>query len=144
MTLEEIYMTRPQFCAYDFSKFSRRLSAVRNQIKEKNNRADEDQKAFELYKSNHNIHYYSRKGFIEWQGSQSQKLALKDLLEGLHDLSIKGTKKTKGGYRRFYESRPEYYEEFEFKAFCDKIRQEIKTKKYLHTLRVRGKFHKAS
>jgi hypothetical protein len=58
---------------------------------------------------------------------------LKDLEDGLHDLSIKGTRKQKGGYRRFYESRPEYYEEFEFKIFCDKIRQLKQRSIYTHS-----------
>jgi hypothetical protein len=101
-------------------------------------------KAFQKYVENHPVSYYSRKGYIEWQGSQSQKLALKDLEEGVHDLSIKGGPKKNGGYRAFYNARPEYYAEFEFKDFCDKIRQEIKTKKYKHTLKVKGKQHKAS
>jgi hypothetical protein len=144
MTLEEIYISRPQFSDYNFDKFSSRLTTICKQIKEKNNRKADDEKAFALFKSNNKVHYYSRKGFIKWQGSESQELALQDLSQGLHDLSIRGTKRVKGGYQRFYDSRPQHYEEFDFKTFCDKIGQEIKTKKYLHTLRVRGKLHIAS
>jgi hypothetical protein len=144
MSTEEIFLQRPEFAHYDLAKFGSRIAGVRKQVKQKNDRAKEDKEAFDTFCNNHEIQHYSRKGHIEWQGSESQKLALKDLEDGLHDLSIKGTRKQKGGYRRFYESRPEYYEEFEFKLFCDKIRQQIKTKKYLHTLKVRGKLHKAS
>jgi hypothetical protein len=144
MTAEEIFIQRPEFAAYDIDKFRSRLTTVRKQIKERNDRAAEDKKAFDIFISNHEVALYSRKGYIEWQGSESQKLAIKDLEEGLHNLTIKGGRNVKGGFRMFYESRPEYYEEFEFNYFSDRIRQEIKTKKYLHTLKVRGKLHKAS
>ena len=38
-----------------------------------------------------------------------------------------------------YGSRPEYYQNFPLDAFRDKVNQEIRTSKYLYTLKVRGK-----
>jgi hypothetical protein len=144
MTTEEAFVHRPEFATYDLQKFASRLATIRKQVNDRNVRAAEDKKAFDMFVNNNEVQKYSRKGYIEWQGSESQKLALKDLEEGIHDLSIKGGRNKEGGYRMFFESRPEYYMEFDFKNFCEKIRQEIKTKKYLHTLKVRGKLHKAS
>jgi hypothetical protein len=37
-----------------------------------------------------------------------------------------------------YGSRPEYYENFPLDAFRDKVNQEIRTAKYLYTLKIRG------
>jgi hypothetical protein len=54
------------------------------------------QKSIRHFFSNHEVALYSQKGYIEWQGSESQKLAIKDLEEGLHNLTIKGGRNVKG------------------------------------------------
>lgn len=134
MKLDEIYVTRPEYAAYDYSKFSSRLATIRAIIKQLEKRSDEDEEAFDTYVGNHPVSLYDRKGFIQWQGSKSQELAKIDIEAGLLGQ----------GYRNLYQSRPEYFMEYGFREFSDKIRQQIKTKKYLHTLKVRGKQHKAS
>jgi hypothetical protein len=134
MTLQEIYVSRPEFAAYDYNKFSSRLATIRGIIKQSEDRADEDKEALELYIANHPVSLYDRKGYIQWQGSKSQELAKEDIAAGL----------LRQGMRTLYDSREEYYMEFGFDEFSDKIRQEIQTKKYLHTLKVRGKQYKAS
>jgi hypothetical protein len=135
---------RVEYAVYDYDKFSRRLAAIRSQIKILETRAQVDQQAFDTFVANHPISLYSQKGYIQWQGSDAQKLLMEDLKNKTHDLTVKGGKNKDGGYRRLFNSRPEYHEEFPFKDFCDKVRQEIKTAKYLHTLKVKGKQHKAS
>jgi hypothetical protein len=134
MTLEEIYASRPEFAAYDYNKLSSHLATIRGTIKQLEERNDEDEAAFAMFADNHPVSRYDRKGFIQWQGSKSQELAKADIEAGL----------LQQGFKPLYLSRPEYFEEFDFKAFSDKIRQEIRTRKYLHTLKVRGKQHKAS
>ena len=134
MTLQEIYTTRAEFSAYDYNKFSSRLATIRATIKQLEKRSDDDEKAFDQYVSNHPVSLYDRKGYKQWQGSNSQELARIDIQAGLLNQ----------GYKTLYNSREEYFMEFGFKEFSDKIRQEIGTKKYLHTLKVKGKQHKAS
>ena len=43
-----------------------------------------------------------------------------------------------------WESRREYFEEFPLPVFRKKIQQEIRTAKYLHTLKTKGISYKAS
>ena len=59
----------------------------------------------------------------------------KDIAENLHVTMVK---------QGLYGLRPEYYENFPLKDFRDKIYQEVRTTKYLHTINVKGKRHKAS
>jgi hypothetical protein len=134
MTLQEIYISRAEFAAYDYNKFSSRLATIRGIIKQFKDRAGADLEAFELFVANHAISHYDRKGYVQWQGSKSQELAKADIQAGL----------LSQGFRTLYNSREEYFMEYGFKEFSDKIRQEIGTKKYLHTLKVNGKQHKAS
>jgi hypothetical protein len=134
MTLQEIYVSRAEFAAYDYNKFSSRLATIRGIIKQLEKRADDDNAAFELYVANHPVSRYDRNGHQHWQGSVSQELAKADIEAGL----------VRQGYRNLYNSREEYFMEYGFKEFYDKIKQEIKTMKYIHTLNVKGKLHKAS
>ena len=145
MSIQEIYMSRPEFAAYDDKKFPSRLTAIRKAVKTSLNRKSADEEAFNIFKDKHPVSMFSHKGFIQWQGSKAQKLAKDDLENKRFDLTRKGGKgKPQGGYREMFLSKQEYYENFEFDVFSDKIRQEIKTGKYLHTLKVKGKQHKAS
>jgi hypothetical protein len=80
----------------------------------------------------------SHKGYIQWQGSESQKLFKNDVKTGVW------AKYTKDNYPKnhkmeFWLTRPEYYDAFPLHVFCDKMRQEIGTAKYLYTLKARGK-----
>ena len=128
--LKDIYNSRPEFKKYHYSKFSSRLSSLRNTIKSKDSRKELDQEAFDNYVANHPISYFSHKGYIQWQGSDAQELALEHIKENRHN---------EGKWKDWHEEYPEFYQNFELAVFKDKIRQEIRTAKYLHTLEVRGK-----
>jgi hypothetical protein len=135
MTLREIYVLRPEFGEYHYDKFSGRVSTLRKAIKAANSRAAQDQEAFDNFKARHPPSLLSHKGYIQWQGSDAQKQVLEDIEEGLNETMAK---------MELWEFRSVYFENFPLKEFRDKLNQEIRTAKYLHTLRVRGKLHKAS
>ena len=133
----DVYLMHEEYLMWDYKKFSGRLAGVRKIIKRKNTRADEDRAAFDKFVENNPVSYFSHKGYIQWQGSESQRLLKKDIRDG----TINGYTKEKYKYHKmqFWLSRQEYYDEFPLHVFRSKIRQEIRTKKYLHTLKVMGK-----
>jgi hypothetical protein len=130
-----IYLMHPEYSDYDPDKFAGRLRAARVAIKSSNSRVIEDTAAFEIYKSIHECSVMSNHGYGEYQGSESQRLLRKDIEQGLH-ISM--------GKKELFALRPEYYNEFPLHVFRDKIYQEIRTAKYLHTCKVQGKLHKSS
>ena len=81
---------------------------------------------------NNKVSFFSREGYIQWQGSDAQRLLKEDIKAGR--LEEYGKRKMD-----FWLSRPEYCDEFPLHVFRDKIKQHIGTKKYHHTLKVRGK-----
>lgn len=132
MKLETIYKMRPEYAEYRYSKFSSRLSSLRKTITDWKNRASLDQEAFDNFKQNHpTTNPFSRRGgYIQWQGSDAQKLLKEDIEDGRH-LSMSKVD--------LHSSRVEYYENFPLDVFRDKLNQEIRTAKCLHTLEVKGK-----
>ena len=135
MALKEVYALRIEFQEYNYSKFSARLASLRKVIADADNRAEADQAAFENFKANHPVSLFSYKGYIQWQGSEAQESLLEDMEAGLHQSM---------GKKALWEHRNEYYENFPLNAFRDFVYQEVRTSKYLHTLKVKGKTHKAS
>lgn len=126
-----IYEMRPEFQQYHYSKFSSRLSALRKTIDEKEDRKRLDQEAFDNYVANHPVSLVSHKEYIQWQGSDAQELALEDIQQNVHNTTK---------WKVWHGLRREYYENFPQRVFADKIRQELRTAKYLHTLlKARGK-----
>ena len=114
------------------------MAGIRRIIKAKNGRAEDDQKAFDKFVENNEVSTVSHKGYIQWQGSDAQRLLRKDIKDGTLE------KYTKENYPKnhkmeFWLTRPEYYDELPLPVFRDKIRQEIRSAKYIHTLNVRGK-----
>ena len=77
---------------------------------------------------NHEISEVTWKGLIQWQGSEAQEYVLQDIEEGIH---------LKVGYRAMYDKRKEYFAYFDYPTFKDNVRQEVRTKKALHTKEVR-------
>jgi hypothetical protein len=73
-----------------------------------------DQKAFDNFVANHPPSLYSRKGYLQWQGSDAKKQLKEDMVAGL--LEDMGKKELRG-------SRPVYYENIPLKPFRDKIRR---------------------
>jgi hypothetical protein len=129
MSIKDIYLVHQEFAFYSFEKFPNRLKALRDKIKELDSRADEDELAFKIYKKNHKPSLFSHKGYIQWQGSSAREYLLDDLDDYLKDPNKKP--------KDLWLSREEYRNEFPLDAFRDKIKQEIRTTKYLRTLKAR-------
>jgi hypothetical protein len=135
MPLKDIYMMNPEHALCSYDKFSSRLSGLRKTIRAANNRAEDDEKAFQNYKQNHPPSEFAHNGCIQWQGSEARALFLEDWEDGQLE---------RLGKMELWGSRAECYENFPLKLFRDKIYQEIRTAKYIYTCEVKGKLHKAS
>jgi hypothetical protein len=96
------------------------LSSIRKTIRELNNRASDDEVAFQRYIANHPVAIFSHKGYPRWQDAEARDLLLQDIEAGLHKVMKKSD---------LYASRPEYYEQFPLNVFREKIAQEIGTAK---------------
>ena len=132
MKLKDIYNLRPEYQEYDYKRFSSRLASLRKTVNNCDERMKADQEAFDNFLENHpNRSFFSHHGYEEWQGSDAQKILLAAIEKG--DVTME-TKKYK-----LWMSKAEYYEVFPLKTFRDKVYQEFRTAKYLHTLEVRGR-----
>ena len=67
---------------------------------------------------------------IQWQGSSAQRLAEEDVDNNLQVILR---------YRGLYDSRPEYYNEFLYDVFKDKVRQVFRNKKYVEYIKQKRK-----
>ena len=130
-----IFFMHEEYGEYDPNKFAGRLKAMRDAVREANTRADDDFEALVKYKEIHKSSLFSHYGYGEFQGSEAQRLLQKDIADGLHQSM---------GKKDLYASRPEYFNEYPLNVFRDRIYQEIRTAKYLHTCNVKGKLHKSS
>ena len=108
MKLKDIYMMHPEYAEYKYEKFSGRLSSLRKTISVNQKRADDDQDAFDLFVQNNPISYYSQKGYIQWQGSESQRLLREDLRLGRVERNRK---------KELWMSRSAYHDKFPLKEF---------------------------
>lgn len=135
MPLSMIYLMNPEFRKYHYSKFSSRLSSLRKTIVANIGRSEEDLKDTTSFVQNHPASLHTHRGEIQWQNSRAQQLLLYDIKRKYLD---------EHSFAELYLSRPEYYKFFELKPFRKKFDQEINTAKYKHTLKVKGKFWKAS
>lgn len=130
MKLEDIYLSRPEFSEYKYSMFSSRLSSLRKTVKETEHRAVLDQAAFDNYIKNHEPALFTRYGYAQWQGSEAQKMLQLDIKNKVHESMSK---------KELHESREVYFENYPLNVFRDYFWQEIRTAKYLHTIKVKGK-----
>lgn len=94
------------------------------------NRKKLDQEAYNQYINAHESAQATFQGLIQWQGSESQRVLKEDLMNRVHLAMSRA---------EFRMTLPEYYDYFPLTTFRDKINQEIRTAKYLHTLDVFGK-----
>jgi hypothetical protein len=133
MPLELIYDMDPEFQATDIDKFKGRLQRLRAHIQDLDSRAGADLEAFRIYKKNHKPSLVSHKGYIQWQGYSAQELLWDDL-----DMYLKKKMKPYD----LWKKRKEYRDEFPLDAFADKIKQEIRTKKYIRTRDARARGEK--
>ena len=127
----------PEYALWDFDAFPCQLAGIRKIIKNRNARAEDDQAAFDKFVKNNEISIFSHQGFIQWQGSDAQKLLKKDIKNGVLEKYTKD--KYKHPKMEYWLSRPEFYDKFPLNVFHDKIQQEILTGKYWHTMKVKGK-----
>ena len=132
-----IYMMHPEYAAWNFDTFPRRLDGIREIIKKKKQRAADDQASFELYVKNNPVSLFSYHGYIQWQGSEAQMQVKKDLANGVLESYTK--EKYEHPKMAYWLTKDFFFNEFPLPVFRDKIKQEIRTGKYLHTLKVRGK-----
>ena len=126
-----------KFADWDFNKFANRIKGVQKIIKQQNAQANDDKAAFENFCENHEPSKFSHHGYIQWQGSEAQKLVQKHLKDGTIGSYTK--EKYDNPKMEYWLSRSEFCDEFPLSVFRDKIRQEQKTAKYHNTLTVRGK-----
>ena len=134
--VQQYYLTREEFQKYDPDRFEERLDSLRATINFRYERARVDMDAYQQFKAHHPPSLYSKKGYIQWKGSDAHRLLTEDLC-------IHGYLETMSA-QELYNTRPEYYENFDSDVFYDKVQQEIKTEKYLQTLKAKGKTHKSS
>ena len=125
MPTQTIFTSRPEYASYGYANFSSRLSSLRKIVARDKTRADDDLEAFLKYKANNIIHTHNARGYPEWDGSDAQKQLKEDISNGLHD-----------------EMQPielwcfrEEYDDFPLKVFRDHIYQEVRTRKFYHTLK---------
>jgi len=113
---------------YD-ATFKRWLLALRKQVKEGKDRADQDLKSFNIAKKNHPPPPRNHRDEPQWSGSEAQRLLKMDMDNKRHfDLKPE----------QLWESRPEHGEFF-LSTFRDHVWQEHKTRKRLYTLKLRAK-----
>ena len=110
--------------------FIRRLGSLRGQIKRDRKRAEADQHALAIARRNHPVPATNHRGEPHWNGSTAQLHLKEDIKAGEHNQYAKT--------EDFWKSRSSY-QEFPYKVFYGHIRQEIKTIKYLHTIKERAK-----
>jgi len=114
---------------------SSRLSSLWKTAIANINRGREDKKDVASYIDHHGASLYTSRGYLQWQGLDAQRLLKLDISQNFHETK---------GCKALYESQSEYFQGWPIDVFRQKFNQEICTGKYLHTLKVRGKFHKAS
>jgi len=119
---------------WDSEKFAGRLRALRKQEKEKISRVAVDEAHFKQFVTNQPVtSFQSYYGYIHWQGSDAQKLLRQDIEAGKEKPPVRK--------RDLWLLRKQYWEEFPLNVFRDCYYQEIRTAKYLHTVKVKGKKH---
>jgi hypothetical protein len=74
LKMEEVYVMRPEYAAYDWEKFASRLNYIRQSVAYNSQHAANDEAAFNDFVANNTLSYYKNKGSIQWQGSSAQTL----------------------------------------------------------------------
>ena len=105
--------------------FKRQLRDLRKLVKRDKNRAEEDMNEVRRALRNHPPPSHNHRGEPQWNGSEAKTLLKADIAEGKHLIMKPG---------ELQLTKPQY-QEFEKDTFRWKIRQEVRTKKYLHTLK---------
>ena len=110
--------------------FTTRVRTLAEQVGRNQGRRVKDLAAFEIYKKNHPPSTHAKGGsYPQWDFSRAQELLNEAIDAGKHLEMSK---------QKLWRSQPEF-KEFPLQVFRDHVYQEIKTRKYLHTLEVFGK-----
>ena len=121
------------FEGMDYRLFASRLRGLRSQLKRDFNRKDEDQEAFDIHRQNFPSHPFDSLGRPMWIGSGAEELLMADIEAGLYPEMDPAD---------LWMTRPEYML-FDLHVFRKHIHQHIKTRKYVHTCKVRDEEEKA-
>ena len=116
-----------QGISYD-ATFQRRLLHLRDIVKNKINRRDSDQIAFDTFRKNFPVRQVNNVGVLRWEGSLAEYYLKIDMKSGLH----KGKKPAE-----FRETRAEYMQ-YPKDTFRKHIDQELKLWKLEHFLEVKA------
>jgi len=128
--LADIYAMRPEYADYLYSKFSSRLSSLRKFFIKSKVQQRDDWEAFGNFRANTPLPTgLTSRGTIEYQGSETQRFLRLDIENGRHQESTP---------MELWATRPEYFEYLPLKEFRDRVKQEVRTAKYIHTLKVKG------
>ena len=105
--------------------FNRRLAALRKLVKKDKSRAIADTEAVAIAIRNHPPPTHNVRGEPQWNGSKAQQLLKEDITAGKHlEMSPLDLRMTRPEYQAFLRDTIRW-----------KIHQEVKTRKYLHTLK---------
>jgi len=111
--------------------FTGRLLRLRNLIKKDKKRALKDHRALATALQNHPVPLLDDHGRPQWNGSVAQSQLKRDIAEGMH--------KTFTPLELYnHEHRNMYRTALSAKEFRWKIQQEVRTAKYLHTLKYKS------
>lgn len=105
--------------------FKRRLADLRKLVSRDKSRAEDDKRKVAKAIRNHPAPIYNHRGEPQWNGSEAKTLLKNDIEEGKHLTMLPSELRL---------TKPQY-QDFEPDTFRWKIRQEARTKKYLHTLK---------
>jgi hypothetical protein len=73
-----------EYADYLYSKFSSRLSSLRNTIRAYNDQATEDDQHFRAHVKKNPASSFSHKGYAEWAASDVRDFLQEDLKQNLH------------------------------------------------------------
>lgn len=108
--------------------FRRRLRELRKQIRRDKSRASTDKKALKKALKLHPVSHLNACGKPHWNGSVAQALLEYDMSKGKH-IGIEPHK---------FRNQREQYKALSVDDFRWKVQQQIRTKKYLYTLKYRA------
>lgn len=122
---EQYCKDRPEFSAFqDYTHFAARLRALRQTAAKKASRATEDAAFLKHDRAIFPKPTVDTKNQPIWQGSEAQKLLQSELHLLKEDPDDPDKKKKKP--KELYESRKEYYENYDLDSFRNRIYQELK------------------
>ena len=131
-TARQIYESRPEFIEYHWSKFTTRLGALCKFVKERLDRAKDDEECYLNYIHNHEPATHDASGEPVWEGSDAQRLLKLDMDANYLDNHT---------IRDLFYHRDEYSRNFTYRKFYKHVHQEIRLRKYENFLELKAKKH---